>query len=149
MSIISEFEKIKHPHFLLVIFALLFSIAPGLMVVFLFHRDIFFNVDSLKLILLSIAITSPFIFYNSVCFALMSKSSKPKIAPLDKPSQSSDERFFADVAISSIATGTIFYIALLLKYVLPITIELKGFIIILLIIEISFLIGTLIRFSKS
>ena len=66
MTILSDIEKVTDESFLFVLFDTLFLISPGLLIIYYFHRDLFLNLDSIKLVLLSIATTLPFLCWNII-----------------------------------------------------------------------------------
>ena len=101
MSILSEIEKIKERTFSLVLLSILLLIAPGVLIIFEFYRDLFSSMDSIKLILLSLAIITPFVFIN---FFAQMKTEK----------QAEDDIFFS-MLLSIIFSGLVLYIVSLFK----------------------------------
>lgn len=64
MGVLAELEKIKDGHVLLGILNILLLIAPGVLILFWFHQNLFLSLDWVKLLLLSSAISAPFVFLN-------------------------------------------------------------------------------------
>lgn len=64
MSILRDIEKITEENFLFVLFDSFFLISPGVLTIFYFRSDILSDLDSIKIILLSVAVSLPFILWN-------------------------------------------------------------------------------------
>ncbi len=72
MTSISELIKeIKEKTFWLTLFDLIFLIAPGVLLLFYFDRNLFLILDSIKVILLSISFIAPFIFIFVIMVPVM------------------------------------------------------------------------------
>lgn len=64
MNILSKIEKVTEESFLFILFDGILLVSPGLMAIFYFYRETFLLLDTIKLILLSIAITLPIVCWN-------------------------------------------------------------------------------------
>ena len=102
MGLLSEIEKIKNADVLITIFAFIFLIVPGAMVMFLFVEDIFLQIDIFKLILISLAIMSPFVFFN--LFVVDELFVRKRV----EKDSSKDDEIFLCFMFSSIFTGSVF-----------------------------------------
>ncbi len=63
-----EFQK---EVFWISLFDILFFIAPGFLVLFIFYRDLFISLDAIKLILLALSISVPFVVLNAIFVGLL------------------------------------------------------------------------------
>jgi len=68
-------ENIANSTFLLGIFSLLFIILPGVASIFIFAKELFINLDWVKLLLLSASITTPGALLNVIASLLLSGTS--------------------------------------------------------------------------
>jgi hypothetical protein len=66
-DLVDQAKKIESLHFVSSILGFVGVISPGLLILFIFKRDLFISLDLLKLILLSISLTLPFILCNLFC----------------------------------------------------------------------------------
>ncbi len=95
MSILSElFEKLDDKVFWIALFDLLFLIAPGFIIIFLFREDLFREMDTWKLILFSISITGLLYFFNIL---------------LEKSFIKDKKDLFANHSVGILMTGLILY----------------------------------------
>ena len=111
MTILSDIEKVTDESFLFVLFDTLFLISPGLLIIYYFHRDLFLNLDSIKLVLLSIATTLPFLCWNIILiFQLLYRG---KLIDANEK-----KSFFFMVSVALIGTNTFVYMMLFVSYTL-------------------------------
>jgi hypothetical protein len=102
----SEFVKILDSrNFLLGFFSTIFLILPGVLIIFLFDRNLFLELDWIKLILLSASITAPLVFLNFMI-----------ISYLDKVTLSDNKQSLAALAMSCIFTGFIILLSAVYGY---------------------------------
>lgn len=59
MANISDFKGISSITWGFIVFFLISTIIPGILLLFLFREDLFWNIETLKLIMLSMGITMP------------------------------------------------------------------------------------------
>lgn len=71
-----DFHKLKPITFVTVVLIFLATICSGLLFIFVFSRKLFIEIDTFKLLLLSLSITTPFWLVNSAMVAIISKDSK-------------------------------------------------------------------------
>jgi len=103
---IKEFnEVIKSRKILLAFFDVLFLILPGVAMIFIFKRDLFTELDWLKLTLLSASIVAPLAFVNAL---LISSSENINLKEKDG--------FFQALSESLIVTGVALYTIPLVGY---------------------------------
>ena len=125
MSIFSEIEKVTEENFLIVLFDAILLVSPGLLTIFYFHKDTFLVLDSLKLILLSITTTLPFVFWNIILLSLL--IFKGKIM------DTNDKQItFKLLTISLYITNFIFYAILFISYLFKLYFKTSLFFIIVL-----------------
>ncbi len=136
MSLFTELEKIKDDAFLVPLFTVIFLISPGILFIFLYMRDIFLAVDFFKLILVSIAITTPLILGNAAL-----------IAVLDEQKRNEKNSFFYSVALSAIMTGLILDLMMICFY--SISRDAQLLFRIFLLAEAIFCINIVIKFNKN
>ena len=115
MSFISEAEKITEANFLFVLLDAIFLVSPGLLVVFHFNRELFLGLDSIKLILLSIASTLPLVCWNIILLTYLIYKGKIE----------ADERkeVFFTFSFSLAATSFIIYFLLFISYLFPLSLR--------------------------
>lgn len=111
MSWITEIENIKKNIFGIVFISIILLITPGFTIIFYFFRELFINLDTLKLILLSISITTPLLIIN---FTLSTHLLETNKIHLSKGEQSAFISFIVSIVISAMFV----YIALLFSYFL-------------------------------
>ncbi len=70
--------QIKDKGFVITFLSVIFLILPGVLVLFLFERSLFINIDWVKLILLSAAITAPISFVNTLLITVIDDEDKPR-----------------------------------------------------------------------
>jgi hypothetical protein len=77
---------------------------PGILILFLFQFDLFISLDIFKLILLSIAITSPIMLVNVLInFILIDTNYKPK---------KKGTKLFVDFLMGAVQTCFVYYMAI-------------------------------------
>jgi hypothetical protein len=139
MSILSELDKTTSKTFVIFL-DLLFLIVPGFLIWFYFYPDIFIKLDTIKLVLLSVAIILPFFIVNLICiFALMMSSPRS-----DKKFDVNDE--IVGYTFSIICSNIIIYTIFLLGYFLKL--KFKEALIVDIIIEIVIVLVTIIFLLK-
>ncbi len=109
MSLISDIEKFKEETFWFILFDLIFLIAPGILILFYFDRTLFLSLEAMKLILLSISSTVPFIFINVLCFWSLIEEPDTKMKKDD---------VFIFFTLGIFLSNIIFSIVLLISYLL-------------------------------
>ncbi len=62
MSFFDGIEKIKKKEFGFGLFGMLMLISPGFLAIFYYQRNLFIELDFFKLIMLSIAFVSPYLY---------------------------------------------------------------------------------------
>lgn len=65
-----DLEKIKPTSIALLVMVFFVTVIPGALFLFLFKQEIFLQLDSFKLILLSIGITLPFFIFNTLLYVI-------------------------------------------------------------------------------
>lgn len=65
-----DLDKVKPTSIAMVILTVFVTVIPGSLFLFLFNRELFMDVDSFKLILLSLAITLPFFVINTLIYLI-------------------------------------------------------------------------------
>jgi hypothetical protein len=110
---IKEFnEVIKSRKILLAFFDVLFLIVPGVAMIFIFKRDLFTELDWLKLTLLSASIVAPLAFINAL---LISASENINLKERDG--------FFQALSESLIVTGIALYSVSLAGYLFNLSLK--------------------------
>ncbi len=105
MSILQDFfEKFKDDLFWFIFLDIIFLISPGFLVIFIFFRDIFLTLDTLKLILLVISITAPISFMIT--------------AILESPKDTIKRDLFREFSLGICITGVILSFPVFLSWVL-------------------------------
>lgn len=69
MNLKNFLENIKRETFITVFMSMVFLIAPGLTIIYLFKNPLFISFDSIKLVLLSLCMSSPFVLVNYIVFS--------------------------------------------------------------------------------
>jgi len=105
MNLKSFLENVKKQEFIDVIVGLLFFFSPGFLIIALFDPALFLNLDAVKLTLLSISISTPFVLFNFlVCSWIIEKFDNLK------------EAGFAAMFIAILLSGFVLYISLAFAY---------------------------------
>ena len=121
--------KIIEESFWVGLFALVFLIAPGLMIIFYFYPDLFLSIDTIKLILLSLAFTTPVVLINMFLFGkIMNKKSNIAV----------------DSIFAIFLTSSIIYIGLFISYLFKLSFGNFIFLNIVLEIILIILISTIL-----
>lgn len=63
-NLMEELLKLKPSKLIIVITFLLATVGPGILYIYIFNRDMFYNVDTIKIILLSLSVTTPILIFN-------------------------------------------------------------------------------------
>lgn len=97
--------------FILILLDILFFIAPGIAAIFFYRSNLFTSLDvrSLdwaRLILLSITVTSPLVFWNTILVGTFLR---------DGTAESKDE-LFVDFSMGILLTGLLIYAAIMVSY---------------------------------
>lgn len=98
-------ENIANSTFLLGFFSFLFLILPGVASLFIFERELFINLDWIKLVLLSASITIPIALLNIVASVTLAGSSDD----------------FSHFSLGIIMGGLSIYVALGISYFIQMT----------------------------
>lgn len=115
----------------------LLMILPGITSILIFHQDVFYKLDWVKIILLSASITVPFALFNFVVATLL----------LDEWKENNDEGLFLHFSIGLVLTSIFLYIFLALSYLFGFSFKLH--LSLVLIFEFGFLmIAFFIRNNK-
>jgi len=61
-----DFNKLSPLSFMTLVMVFFVTVSPGALFLFIYTRDVFFEIDSFKLVLLSFGITSPFWILNTL-----------------------------------------------------------------------------------
>lgn len=109
MSFLSDIEKIKEETFWVALFDIIFLISPGFLILFYFKQNIFLDLDSIKLILLSVSIIAPFVFLNFLIIVILSAAQKAEIKSDDT---------FSFITLGIFFSNIIFYILFLVSCLL-------------------------------
>lgn len=99
-----DIENLKKKHSILLFFDLFFLFAPGALALFYFYRDLFFQLDIFKLGLLTLSFHGPFVFLDTILLH-------------DTFDKEDKDSFFMSLSIASIISGTAFYMAMAIAYV--------------------------------
>lgn len=75
---ISELKGITIRQSIIFLFVFLGSVSPGALIIFYFDRDLFINLDSMKLIVLSLAISLPVVLLNMFVAPIHTEASDKK-----------------------------------------------------------------------
>src|SRR5262245_24988908 len=102
---IPAIKEIKNREFLLSIYSLLFLIAPGVLLIWYFKPSVFLAVDILKLIILSLSFTGPFVLFGA--FLIEEKLT-------DRHPQ---ERLFTATLMATFLTGMVIYMVILFSQI--------------------------------
>lgn len=105
MSILADIEKIQSRTVVLTFFNLLFLVTPGVALIFLLANDVFYTLDWVKLMLVSVMITTPFAFWNTVLFFTS-----------EDGSDNNESHFFASYSIGITVTALMVYAATGIAY---------------------------------
>jgi|SRR6185503_14463642 len=105
MGFLSELENIKKRIFILGFLDLLLFITPGLSFIFIFDRELFVSLDTIKLILLAACFIAPIVFTNLLIF----------ITWMDDP-DTLEENMFADLSGAILMSGIITFAVLPVSY---------------------------------
>jgi hypothetical protein len=118
----------------LIIFDILLIIAPGIATVFIFKPNLFSSLDWIKLSLLSVAVTAPVVFINTlVVLELMKNDFKPT----DK------DNLFWGFSMSIFGSGIAIYVLLIVQYFFAI--GMRQLMAIGIITEIALMIGLILQ----
>lgn len=90
-----EFKNFQHPGFTVLMLSLILLTTPGVLVIFIFSRSLFDVLDSVKLVLLSISLISPFVAINTLVFT-------ETIAPKGEEKSFLYATFFLSIIISGV-----------------------------------------------
>jgi hypothetical protein len=74
-----DLHKIKSLTFITIIFIIFSTICAGILFVLVYSKELFIQTDTLKLLLLSFAITSPFWILNCLIISIFDNEDKPNI----------------------------------------------------------------------
>jgi hypothetical protein len=105
MDVIDQVKKLEAFHFVASIVGFVGIISPGLLILFLFKRDLFISLDLIKLILLSVSLSLPIILFNLFLWGALpddSKESKNTIA--------------IDLVVALVTSSTVFYLPLAVTF---------------------------------
>lgn len=102
----------EEPAFTIAIFDILFLITPGIACIFFYKNDLFLSLDWIKLVLLSVSITSSLSFFNIMMFdSIYNKDNK------------NEKSFFIDLSIGIILSGMIIYAIIFVAYILSLSLR--------------------------
>ena len=118
MSFLSDIENIKKETFWLALFDVIFLISPGFLILFYFKQNIFLDLDSIKLILLSVSIVTPFVLVNFLTIIFLLTAQKIEIKSDDT---------FSFITLGIFFTNIIFYILFLVSYLLNLSFKIIMF----------------------
>src|SRR5579871_2252265 len=117
MSFLKDIDKaVNNKSFLLAFLDVLFLVLPGLMVIFIFQKDLFMSLDWIKLTLLSASITAPLAFLNT----LMLDSWEERFYPEKRPP------LFNSFSVAIILSGLIIDMILLMGYLIKLWVWAPG-----------------------
>ncbi|MBR9865883.1 MAG: hypothetical protein GYB20_02170 [Oceanospirillales bacterium] len=88
---ISELKGVTVRQSFIFLFVFLGSVSPGALIIFHFDRDLFTNLDSIKLIVLSLAISLPVVLLNLIVASVYSDSYNLKDKMNDKEKQEAED----------------------------------------------------------
>ena len=109
MDIVGQVKKIEVSDLIKMIMGLVGVVTPGLLIFFIFKRDLFISLDLSKLILLSISLSLPVVFLN---FALMFF-----LPPTEGRAFDLKANISANLLIATISSALIFYLPLVAAYI--------------------------------
>jgi hypothetical protein len=106
MGLHKDIKALESRTFILAFFSLLFLISPGIAVIYLYLPALFHDLEWVKLILLSVAFTSPFVFLNTTLIAAYEQGMGNK------------EDFFTEFCMGAVMTGLLIYLLIIASYIL-------------------------------
>lgn len=136
MAFLGDIEKLESRTFVLAFLDFLFLISPGVIVIFLYQRELFLTLDWLRIILLSISIMSPFVFLNILTFITLAMQDEQR-----------NKQLFSTISLGIIVTGFLTYVVLCIDYFW--NIPFKADVIMLIGIEILFFILAFNHYNKA
>lgn len=143
MSIISDIEKVSANKISVYTLLILTLICPGLLSIFLYQRELFLQLDVIKLTMLSVSISAPILLINSILGASMDFAPKLK---KESSENKEDNRFFAEItAFGCLLTNVIFGVAVFSKLFL--NYDLKGNILIVMFSQALFVVYAISGYS--
>lgn len=101
MTVKGFVKTFQDKSFLLALFAILAIVLPGLTTISIYHPEQIVELDWIKLSLLSIAYTGPFVMLNSIIIGANDKSKRNTTS------------FFYDFIEGALITGVAFYLCLI------------------------------------
>jgi hypothetical protein len=103
MKIQELFKMFEDKKFWIMAFDILFIISPGFLLLFVFQEGLFRELDTLKLVILSISITGPLYVINILLGAFFSKNKKIH---------------FENYSFAILMSGYIFYLSFFAYYII-------------------------------
>mgnify|MGYP001190419250 CR=1 FL=1 len=100
-----DLHKIKSLTFITIVFIIFTTICAGILFVFVYSKELFVQTDTLKLLLLSFAITTPFWILNSFITSLFDNRDEPNV----------EENFQLYGLFGSILTIPVIYTPIVIK----------------------------------
>lgn len=123
MKIQELFKMFEDKKFWIMSFDILFIVLPGFLLLFIFQEALFRELETLKLVILSIAITGPLYVINILLGAYFSQNKKIH---------------FENYSFAILMSGFVFYLSFFAYYIINnfvLKISFFGFILILIFIE--------------
>ena len=115
-------DHIKKETFGVAFIVILLLIAPGFTALFYFFRELFVSLETLKVIILSISIVTPFLVINSALFSQSLEKDE------DSPSKGAEENMFLSLTYSAVLSACIVYTALFFSYLLNLSLQITIFV---------------------
>ena len=128
-------DKIKATAFVALTSFVLTSITSGFLFIYIFSKDLFYNLDLVRLILLAIGITVPVTFFNSLIIA-----AKSNLEP--RQDDSFAPSIFLFMAV--IFTSPLFYSVIVAGYFFGLELKMG----VILILSLEFILALILIFSK-
>ncbi|MES2226009.1 MAG: hypothetical protein V4480_04360 [Patescibacteria group bacterium] len=128
MDIAFDSKAIKDRTFVLAFFTLFFLIAPGIAGIYLYFPAYIVELDSIKLILLSVTCTMPIAVLNAITIGMCERRQKERRDDL-----------FHDFVFGTIVSGTLIYFVVILSHLMHWSVPRLGAL--LLVVEILTILG--------
>ncbi|MFZ2167510.1 MAG: hypothetical protein WAV50_01420 [Minisyncoccia bacterium] len=116
MAWIEELQNIRHPMFGAALLGGLLIFAPGLSYLFFFERALFIQLETIKILTLSVAIIAPFFIFNTILFAYPVSLSEKRTG--NTKANQENPTAFISILLSLFVSGAVLYIGLAASYFL-------------------------------
>jgi 1,4-dihydroxy-2-naphthoate octaprenyltransferase len=137
----TDLTKLAYKRMWLFLLLVVSSVCPGSIILYMFQWSLFKDLESIKFIIISISLTAPIIFFNTVWYTHFSNledqdKEQGKDEEQDKEKES-EEITYRNINISSIYSLLILYTAIIIAYLCSFS-SFKIFLLIILILEIIY-----------